>query len=208
MAFGQNSGTLGPAAVTEVACWAHVRRKFHDIHKATGSPVARQALEQIGALFAVERDIKGRPPDERAAVRARCTRTLIDELGAWVDATLPKLSGRSELAGAMRYARARWPSLTRYINDGRLEVSNNAVENAIRPLALGRKNYLFAGSDAGGKRAAHIYTLIRTAELSGLEPEAYLTDILAQIGDHPINRVDELLPWSWAKRSETAKLTA
>ncbi len=196
-----------PAAATEVACWAHVRRKFHNIYKATGSPVAHQALERIGALFAVERDIKNRPPDERVVVRAKWARALIDELDAWFDATLPKLSGRSELAGAMRYARARWPSLRRYIDDGRLEISNNAVENMIRPLALGRKNYLFAGSDAGGKRAAHVYTLVRTAELNGLEPEAYLTDILAQIGDHPINRVDELLPWTWAKRSQTVKLT-
>jgi transposase len=197
-----------PAAVTEVACWAHVRRKFHDIHKATGSSVAFEALERIGALFAVERDSKGRPPDERAAVRRYQAHPLIDELGSWFDATLPKLSGRSELAGAIRYARARWPALTRYIDDGRLEISNNAVENAIRPLALGRKNYLFAGSDAGGMRAAHIYTLIRTADLNGLEPEAYLADILARIGEYPINRVDELLPWTWRPVEDPTKLVA
>lgn len=197
-----------PAAVTEIACWAHARRKFHDIHKATGSPVAHQALERIGALFAVERDIKGRPPDQRATARATYTRPLIDELGTWFDATLPKVSGRSELAGAIRYARARWPALTRYIDDGRLEISNNAVENAIRPLALGRKNYLFAGSDAGGKRAAHIYTLIRTAELNGLEPEAYLADVLTRIGEHSINRVDELLPWTWKLGEDPTKLVA
>ncbi|MBU2582284.1 MAG: IS66 family transposase [Alphaproteobacteria bacterium] len=197
-----------PAAVMEVACWAHVRRQFHDVHKATGAPIAVEALERIGALFAVEREIKGKPPDERAAIRAKCTRPLIEALGSWFDVTLPKISGRSELAGAIRYARSRWPALTRLIDDGRLEISNNAVENAIRPLALGRKNYLFAGSDAGGQRAANVYTLIRTAELNGLEPEAYLADVLARIGEHPINRVDELLPWAWAEREGVAKLAA
>lgn len=194
--------------VAEVACWAHARRQFYDVHKSTGAPIAAEALDKIGTLFAVEREINGKPPDTRAAVRRERTRPIVDELGSWFDATLPKISGRSDLAGAIRYARSRWPALTRFIDDGRLEISNNAVENAIRPLALGRKNYLFAGSDRGGTRAAHFYTLIRTAELNGLEPEAYLADVLARIGEHPINRVDELLPWHWAERSGAAKLAA
>ena len=125
-----------------------------------------------------------------------------------VDAQLTLISGKSELAAGIRYARSRWDALTRYCDDGRLEISNNAAENAIRPVALGRKNWLFAGSDTGGERAAIFYTLIRSAKLNGLEPEAYLRDVLARIGDHPINRVDELLPWAWAGRESTAKLAA
>lgn len=125
----------------------------------------------------------------------RCS-TQLDALAAWLDAQLQRILGKSELAGAIRYARSRWQALTRYCDDGRLEISNNAAENAIRPIALGRKNWLFAGSDAGGERAAIFYTIIRTAKLNALEPEAYLRDLLTRIGEHPINRLDELLPWN------------
>jgi transposase len=185
-----------PASVTEVACWAHVRRKFHDIHVANASPIAHQALERIGALFDVERAVTGLSPQHRRQSRQSDTAPLIEELAGFFDRTLPKLSGKSELAGAIRYARSRWPALTRYLDDGRLEISNNAAERAIRPLALGRKNYLFAGSDQGGERAAAVYTLIETAKLNGLDPEAYLRDIIGRIADHPINRIAELLPWN------------
>ncbi len=197
-----------PAAVTEVACWAHVRRKFYDIHKANGSPLAREALDKIGELFDIERDLKGRPPDERRTRRQAKARPLLDDLADWLDKTLSRIPGRSDLASAIRYARVRWDALVRYTADGRLEISNNAVENAIRPVALSRKNYLFAGSDAGGARAAHFYTLIRTAKLNGWEPEAYLRGILSRIGEHPINRVDELLPWAWAGNAGSRKLAA
>jgi transposase len=184
-----------PANVAEVFCWAHVRRKFHDLH-LTGSPLAKEALDRIGRLFDIERAAHGLPPDMRRRIRQSRAVPLIEELTGFLDATLRKLSGKSELAGAIRYARSRWKALTRYLTDGRLEISNNAAERAIRPLALGRKNWIFAGSDSGGERAAAIYTLIETAKLNGLDPEAYLRDVLGRIADHPINRIAELLPWN------------
>jgi transposase len=188
-----------PPPVREVACWAHVRRKFHDVHVATTAPIAAEALERIGALFAVEREIHGLSPDERRRARQARSRPVLDDLAGFLDGALTRLSGKSELAGAIRYARSRWPALSRYVDDGHLEISNNAAERASRPLALGRKNWLFAGSDAGGERAAAVYTLIETAKLNGLDPEAYLRDILGRIAEHPVNRVAALLPWSVAK---------
>jgi len=184
------------AAVTEVACWAHARRKIYDVHVATGAPIAHEALHRIGALFDIEREVYGRVPNDRRTVRQDKARPVIDDLAAFFDASLRKLSGKSELAVAIRYARSRWEALTRYLDDGRLEISNNAAERSIRPLALGRKNYLFAGSDAGGVRAAAIYTLVETAKLNGLDPEAYLRDVLGRIADHSINRIGDLLPWN------------
>jgi transposase len=201
----ESRGGQAPA-MTEVACWVHVRRKIYDVHLATKSPIAAEALERIGRLFEVEREVNGRAPDTRRQIRQARARPVIDELAAFLDGSLPKLSGKGELAGAMRYARGRWEALTRYLDDGRLEISNNAAERAIRPLALGRKNYMFAGSDAGGERAAAIYTLVETAKLNGLDPEAYLRDLLGRIADHPINRIAELLPWNIAK--DTAVLVA
>ena len=140
-------------------------------------------------------------PEARRQIRQARARPVITELAAFLDGSLPKLSGKGELAGAMRYARGRWEALTRYLDDGRLEISNNAAERAIRPPSRGRKNYMFAGSDAGGERAAAIYTLVETAKLNGLDPEAYLRDLLGRIADHPINRIAELLPWNIAKDS-------
>ena len=182
--------------MTEVACWAHVRRKFYDIHVATNAPIAGEALQRIGQLFNIERAAMGRSADERQCIRKLRARPVIDDLAAFLDASLATISGRSELAGAIRYARARWTALTRYLDDGTLEISNNAAERAIRPLALGRKNYMFAGSDAGGERAAAAYTLIETAKLNDLAPEVYLRDVLGRIADHPINRIAALLPWN------------
>ena len=195
------------ATVTEVACWAHVRRKFYDIHVATSAPIAAEALQRIGQLFDIERAAMGRSPEERRRVRQSAARPLIEALASFLDASLATISGRGELAGAIRYGRSRWTALTRYLDDGRLEISNNAAERSIRPLALGRKNYLFAGSDIGGVRAAAAYTLIETAKLNGIDPEAYLRDILGRIADHPINRIAELLPWN-AISSSTARLAA
>jgi hypothetical protein len=163
-------------------------------------PIAAEALARIGALFEIERTIADQSAERRRAVRQSLAREKLDELAAWLDEQLHRLSGKSELAGAIRYARSRWDALTRYIDDGRLGLSNNAAENAIRPVTLSRKNWLFAGSDAGGDRAAIFYTLIRSAKLNGLEPEAWLRDVLSRIGEHPINRVDELLPWAWTAR--------
>jgi transposase len=187
------------AFVTEVACWAHVRRKFFDVHKANGSPIAKAALDKIGALFDIERTIAGKPPSVRKAARMEKAKPKLDALAAWFDEQLKLIPGKSELAKAIRYARSRWEALTRYCAGGRLEISNNAAENAIRPLALGRKNWLFAGSDAGGERAAIFYTLIRSAKLNGIEPEAYLREVLTRIGEHPVNAIDVLLPWNIAR---------
>jgi transposase len=185
-----------PARVSEVACWAHVRRNFYDIHVATNAPIAGEALQRIGQLFDIERAAMGRPPEQRRLLRHSSARPMMDGLAAFLDASLAQISGRSELAKAIRYARSRWTALTRYLDDGTLEISNNAAERAIRPLALGRKNYLFAGSDAGGERAAAAYTLVETAKLNGLDPEAYLRAVIGRIADHPINRIAELLPWN------------
>jgi transposase len=197
-----------PANVTEVACWAHVRRKFFDVHKSNGSPIAKEALAAIGALFDIERAIASLIPERRRRVRQDAAKPRLDALKLWFDAQLSLIPGKSDLAGAIRYARSRWDALTAYVDDGRLEISNNAAENAIRPVTLGRKNWLFAGSDAGGDRAAIFYTLIRSAKLNGLEPQAYLRSVLSRIGDHPINRVDELLPWAWAALPGATKLAA
>jgi len=188
----------GPPRVAEVACWSHVRRGFFDEWASHKSAIAKEALDKIGVLFDIERPINGQSPDIRRAVRQRTARPKIDELAIWLDAQLEKLPGKSDLAGAIRYARSRWVALTRYLDDGRLEISNNAAENQIRPAALGRKNWLFCGSDSGGERAAAFYTLVRTARLNGIEPEAWLTDVIARIGGHPINRLAELLPWNWS----------
>jgi transposase len=187
----------GPPRMAEVACWSHVRRGFFDEWASHKSPIAKDALDRIGALFDIERPIKGQPPDIRRAVRQRTAKPKLDDLAIWLDAQLQKISGKSDLAKATRYARSRWTELTRYLDDGRLEISNNAAENQIRPAAVGRKNWLFCGSDSGGERAAGFYTLVRTARLNGVEPEAWLTDVIARIGAHPINRLAELLPWNW-----------
>ncbi len=198
---GARGGTTllqGPPRVAEVACWSHVRRGFYDEYVSHKSSIAKDALDRIGALFDIERLIAGKPPALRRNVRQRTARSKIDELAIWLDAQLQLIPGKSDLAGAIRYARSRWHALTRYLDDGRLEISNNAAENQIRPVALGRKNWLFAGSDSGGVRAASFYTLIRTAKLNNIEPEAWLTDVIARIGAHPINRLAELLPWNWS----------
>jgi transposase len=182
--------------VLEAACWAHVRRKFVDLHELHKSPIAAQALDQIGALYAIEHEIRGRPPDERRAVRRERSSPLLEALKAWLDQTLKTLSQKSATAKAIRYALGRWEALGRYCDDGRIEIDNNAAERALRCVALGRKNFLFAGSDAGGDRAAAIYSLLGTAKLNGCDPEAFLRDVLARITDHPITRITELLPWN------------
>lgn len=197
IAGAADAALQGPPRVAEVGCWSHVRRGFFDEWTQHKSTIAKEALDRIGALFDIERPIAGHAADIRRAVRQRTARPRIDELATWLDAQLDKLPAKSDLAGAIRYARSRWGALTRYLDDGRLEISNNAAENQIRPAALGRKNWLFRGSDAGGERAATFYTLIRTARLNGTEPEAWLTDVIARIGSHPINRLAELLPWNW-----------
>lgn len=189
--------------IVEAACWAHARRKFYDIHVANNSPIAAEAMSRIGALYAIETEIRGKLPDQRQVVRQARAGPLLDELHAWIQATLSTVSAKSELALAIRYALSRWPALTRYRDDGRIEIDNNAAERSLRAVALGRKNYLFAGSDAGGERAAAMYSLIGSAKLNGLDPEGYLRIVLERIADHPINRVQELLPWNVAVELES-----
>jgi transposase len=186
----------GQTQLSEVACWAHARRYIYDVHQKTASPAAYRLLEAIGTLFAIEEGIKGRGPEERFAVRQKLAAPLLAELKALYEKTLSQVSRKGSLADAIRYALPRWTALTRYTTDGRLDICNNAAERAIRPLTLGRKNWLFAGSDSGGVRAATMYTIIETAKLNGLDPEAYLRAVIARIADHPMKRIDELLPWN------------
>ena len=197
-----------PGKISEAACWAHARRKFFDIHAANASPIAAEALERITALYALEADIRGQAPEQRCAQRQARAGPLLDQLRAWLEAHLAKLSKKSELAAAIRYALTRWSALTRYRDDGRIEIDNNAAERALRAVALGRKNYLFVGADTGGERAAAIYSLIGTAKLNDLDPQAYLRLVLERIAEHPINRIDELLPWNLAAADPTLRLAA
>ncbi len=191
--------------VIEAACWAHVRRKFFDEHATNPSPLTTEALNRIGALYSIEDIIRGLPLDERRRIRQEQAAPLLAAMKLWLETTLPKLSAKSNLAKAMRYTLSRWAGLNRYVDDGRAEVDNNAAERSIRGIALGRKNWLFAGSDTGGERAAAIYSLIETCKLNGIDPEAYLRAVLTRIADHPINRIADLLPWTFASSPSQAQ---
>ena len=186
----------GGNRIVEAACLAHARRKFWDVHEATKSPLAREALDRIAALYRIEDTIRGRPPDRRLAVRVAHTAPLMTEFRNWLDATRSRISGRSDLAAAIRYSLSRWDALTLILRDGRACIDNSAAERAMRPIAVGRRNWTFAGSNAGGERAAAIYSLVETAKLHGLDPQAYLRHVLDRIADHPVNAVSNLLPWN------------
>lgn len=188
----------GDGIIYEVSCWAHARRKLHDIHVVHASPTTTEALARIGALYAIEEEIRGKPAELRRSVRQARAKPILDDLRRWMEKTLGLLSTKSETAGAIRYALSRWRALTRYVDDGLLEIDNNAAERALRSVVMGRKNYLFMGSDSGGERAASLYSLIATAKLNGLDPDFYLRTVLARIPEHPINRIQELLPWNVA----------
>lgn len=184
--------------IVEAACWAHARRKYYDVYMMDRSPIAAEALKRIGALYGIEREIRGQLPGARVRARAERAAPKLEELRAWLTATHRSLSVKSPLAGAIQYTLARWTALTRYVDDGRIEVDNNAAERAIRTLVLGRRNYLFAGSDAGGETAARLYSLIGSCRLNGIDPHLYLRCVLECIASHPINRIEELLPWRLA----------
>ena len=187
--------------VHEMACMAHVRRKFVDIFQSQGSQIAEQAIRRIALLYGVEKAARGKSPDERVALRQRDAKPVFDELEGWLDAQLNRISGKSELAKAIRYALGRMKKMRGYLENGFLELDNNSAERSIRCVALGRKNYLFVGSEGGGKAAAIAYTLIETAKLNKVDPQAWLTWVLAKIADHKITRLDELLPWRSAAQA-------
>ncbi|MCU0966023.1 MAG: IS66 family transposase [Burkholderiaceae bacterium] len=192
-------------SIVEAACWAHARRHFWDVYdsqrRIPGS-LAEQALQRIAKLYEIEADIRGHGVHERRRQRQECAVPLLGQLHAWLSDTLVRLSAKSDLAQAIGYTLTRWQALTRYCEDGRIEIDNNAAERALRGVALGRKNYLFQGSDAGGQRAAAIYSLVETAKLNGLDPQAYLREVLSCIAEHPINCIEQLLPWNMAKANK------
>jgi transposase len=196
-----------PGPIVEAMCWAHARRKFFDLAQINKAPIALEAVQRIDALFALEREINGKPPQERRRVRNERSRPLVTALEAWLREQRSKLSARSETGKAIAYSLTRWVGLTRFLDDGRLCISNNAAERALRGIAVGRRNWTFAGSDEGGRRAAAIYTLIETAKLNDVDPLAWLADVLARLQDHPAKRLDELLPWNW-KRERQQKAAA
>ena len=187
----------GSAQFREAACWAHLRRDFHDIWTANKSAIAKEALDWIGQFYDIEREIKGLCADERLAIRQQKTKPKVNAFQAWAEAQLTRIPGKSDLAKAFRYGLSRWSSFTLFLEDGRVAIDNNAAERGMRPIGVGRRNWLFAGSDTGGETLARAMTVIETAKMNGLDPQAYLTDILSRIHDHKINRLDELLPWNW-----------
>ena len=189
-----------PARITEVGCWAHVRRGFFDLREATSSPTAKEALDRIGLLYGVEEAIRGEPAEVRLAVRLKHAVPMIEELHAWMVKVRTEVENGSALAKALNYALNRWEVLSRYAQDGHLEIDNNTAERSVRGACVGKKNYLFFGSDSGGERAATAYSLIETCKLNNIDPQRYLQYVLERIADHPINRVEELLPWNVADK--------
>lgn len=186
-----------PGPIIEAACWAHGRRKFFELADLQKAPVAIEAVRRIDELFAIEREINGRPPDERRAVRQERSKPVVEALETWLTGERKKLSSKAPVAKAIDYSLKRWRAFTRFLDDGRICMSNNAAERAVRGIAVGRKNWTFCGSNSGGRRAAAIYTLIETCKLNDVDARAWLADVLARIADHPAKRITDLLPWNW-----------
>ncbi|TCL91855.1 transposase [Rhizobium sp. PP-WC-2G-219] len=192
-------GADGLSRFKEAACWAHWRRDFHDIWTSNKSGIARDALDRIGALYDIERDINGQPPEIRLAARQKQSKPKAEAFRLWAEAQLTRIPGKGDLAAAFRYGLSRWSSLCLFLEDGRVAIDNNAAERALRPIGVGRRNWLFAGADTGAETLARAMTIIETAKMNGLDPQAYLADVLDRIHDHKINRLDELLPWNWSR---------
>jgi hypothetical protein len=211
-----------PGPILEAACWVHARRPFFIMadlaenarRKAQGqtpvpiSPLALEAVQRIDALFEIERSINGQSAEQRRAVRQEFSAPLVADLENWMREHRAKLSRDNDIAKAMDYMLKRWPAFVRFLDDGRICLSNNAAERALRGIALGRKSWLFAGSDRGGRRAAAMYSIIVTAKMNDVDPQAWLTDVLTRIAEHPVHRLDELLPWNWRPLQTRARQAA
>jgi transposase len=197
-----------PGPITEAACWAHGRRKLFVLADIAKAPLAVEAVRRIDAIFAIERDLNGLPAAQRLAARQVRVAPLVASLEGWMRGERSRLSRHADVAKAMDYMLKRWAAFTRFLEDGRICLTNNAAERELRGVALGRRAWLFAGSDRGGERAAAMYSLIATAKLNGIDPRAWLADVLARIADHPASRLHELLPWHWSDRSEGRSLAA
>lgn len=195
------NGLFGHDKADEMACMAHVRRKFVDVFASQGNAIAEEAIHRIAELYAVEKEARGKPAEARVAVRQARSKPIFEDLEAWLHAQLPKISGKSPLAQAIRYALGRMAKARAYLENGHLELDNNTAERAVKPVAIGRKNWMFAGSEGGGKAMAIAFTLTETAKLNNIDPQAWLTWVLAQIADHKITRLDELLPWRYAAQA-------
>lgn len=197
-----------PGAIVEAACWAHARRKFFELAELRKAPMAIEAVKRIDALFEIERAISGLAPEPRLAARQARSAPLVADLAAWLAQCRGKLSSKSAIANAIDYMTKRWAAFTRFLEDGRICMSNNAAERAIRGIAVGRRNWTFAGSDEGGHRAAAMYTLIETCKLNGIDPRAWLAHVLEMLPEHPTSRIDELLPWNWSPSQSDAAQAA
>jgi transposase len=203
--FGElYDGKRKPGPITEAACWSHGRRHFFELADLRKAPLAVEAVQRIDDIFAIERRINGLPASDRLAVRQRDSKPVVVDLEKWMRAERARLSRHATTAQAIDYMLTRWPAFTRFLDDGRICLSNNAAERALRGIALGRRAWLFAGSDRGGERAATMYTLIATAKLNDINPQAWLADVLGRIADHPIQRLSELLPWHWKTTHDQA----
>ena len=210
-AYGGWTKLYDEGKVVEAACWAHARRPWWELYQSSArdpDSLAAQALQRIKELYEIEAEIRGRSPDIRREQRQARAGPLLKDMRQWLSGLLPRVSAKSEIAQAIGYSLVRWTALTRYVDDGRIEIDNNAAERALRGVALGRNNFLFMGSDAGGERAAAMYSLVETAKLNGIDPEAYLREVFTRIADHPINRIEELLPWNIGRSPEPHKLAA
>ncbi|MEL6286503.1 MAG: IS66 family transposase [Pseudomonadota bacterium] len=202
------AGNDGQAQFREAACWAHLRRDFHDVWTATKSEIAREALDWIGKFYDIEREIVCQPAETRRAVRQDRTKPLVEAFRTWAEVQLTRIPGKSDLAKAFRYGLSRWPAFTLFLEDGRVAIDNNPAERGLRPIGVGRRNWLFAGSDTGGETLTRAMTVIETAKMNGLDPQAYLTDIFTRIHDHPNKQLHQLLPWKWQPLEQTTKIKA
>ena len=207
-ALTRSTAPPGPSSaprIVHAACWAHARRKLYDVHEATRSPIAAEGLRRIGQLYDIEREIKGMAANQRLAVRQDRSAPLLADLRTWMETERRRLSSKTALSKALQYALTRWDALARFASDGRIGIDNNPAERALRGIAVTRKNFLFLGSDRGGERAAVIYTALETARLNGIDPEAWLADVIDRLASgHSQRDIDALLPWNWRKHEAIA----